>query len=63
MTDRPRVSPRAIAVLWFVAAAASAIAAVIRFRNGESGWFNAVMALVMVFLGVRYLRRSPAAGS
>ncbi len=62
MTEGPPVPTRAASFLWFVAAAALAVAAVLRFRSGEPAWLSLGAAVLALAVGVRFLRRSRAGG-
>jgi hypothetical protein len=62
VADRPRAPTRSAAFLWFLAAAALAVVAVLRFRGGESVWLQVAAAVLTLAVGVRFLLRSRAAG-
>ncbi len=62
MADRPSVPTRSAALLWFLAATALVVAAVLRFLSGESAWLQVGAAVLTLAVGVRFLLRSRAAG-
>ncbi len=62
MTDRSSAPSRTAALLWFLAAAAMAVAAVLKFRSGEAAWLPLAAAILALAVGVRSFPRSPAAG-
>jgi len=63
MADRSSTSTRLVTFLWFLTAAFSVVAVVIRYRRiGEVAWYLVAAAAFAFAMGVAALRRSGSAG-
>jgi hypothetical protein len=63
MADRPSTSTRFVTFLWFVTAAFSVVAVVVRYlRIGEVAWYLVAAAAFTFVMGMAALRRSRSAG-
>jgi hypothetical protein len=59
MADRPSSSTRFVTILWFVTAAFSLVAVVLRYqRVGEVKWYLVAAAAFAFVMGVSTLRRA-----
>jgi hypothetical protein len=63
MADRPSAVTRLVTFLWFLTAAFSVFAVVVRYRRiGEVAWYLVAAAAFAFVMGVIALRRSRSAG-
>jgi hypothetical protein len=63
MADRPSALTRFVTFLWFLTAAFSVVAVVVRYRRiGEVTWYLVASAAFAFVMGVAALRRSRSAG-
>ena len=63
MADRPSTSTRLVTFLWFLTAAFSVFAAVLRYRRlGEVTWYLVAAAAFTLVMGIATLRRSKSGG-
>lgn len=59
MVDRPSPSTRLVTFLWFLTAAFSVFAVVVRYRRiGEVAWYLVAAGTFALVMGVATLRRS-----